>query len=66
MGAMQAQTATQIQAYARQLFEAQGPKAIAAAAQRARRLEQQKDLEQAETWRRIEAALMLMRGPRET
>jgi hypothetical protein len=58
--------ATQIQIYARQLFEAQGSKAIAAAAQRALMLEHHNDIEQAQAWRRIEAALILMRGPRET
>lgn len=58
--------ATQVQQYARQLFEAQGTKAIAAAAEKAARLERSGDAAQAQAWRRIEAALMLMRGPRET
>jgi hypothetical protein len=49
--------------YARQLFEAHGAKAIAEAAQKACTFEQQSDDEQAETWRHIEAALKLMRGP---
>jgi hypothetical protein len=49
--------------YARQLFEAHGAKAIAEAAQKATTLAQQGDEEQAETWRHIEAALKLMRGP---
>jgi hypothetical protein len=56
----------QIQFVARQLFEAQGSKAIAVAAQKAKTLERHQDADQAQTWRRIEAALMLMRGPRET
>ncbi len=56
--------ATEIQAYARQLFEAQGDKAIAEAARQAVARERQRDTEGAEMWRRIEAALMLMRGPR--
>jgi hypothetical protein len=49
--------------YARQLFEAHGPKAIAEAAQKACVFERQGDSEQAETWRHIEDALKLMRGP---
>lgn len=52
--------------YARQLFEAHGAKAIAEAAQRALRFEQQGDDEEAATWRRIEAALKLMGGARES
>ena len=55
-----------IQAYARQLYEAQGPKAIAEAAQKAASYERQGKSEEAQTWRRIEAALMLLRGPRES
>jgi hypothetical protein len=51
-----------IQDYARQLFEAHGPKAIAEAAQKASAFEQKGDREQAETWRNIEKALLLMRG----
>ena len=58
--------ATQVQLYARQLFEAQGTKAIAAAAEKAARFERSGDAEQAQALRRIEAALLLMRGPRET
>jgi hypothetical protein len=46
--------------------EAQGLKAIAEAAQKARTCEEQGDGEQARTWRRIEAALMQMRGPHES
>lgn len=52
--------------YARQLFEAHGAKAIAEAAQHALRFEQQGDDEEAATWRRIEAALKLMGGARES
>ena len=37
--------------------------AIVEAAQKARAFEEQGDKEQAQTWRRIEAALMQMRGP---
>jgi hypothetical protein len=57
--------ATEIQDYARRLLEAHGTKAIAEAAQKACACEQQGDKEQAQTWRRIEAALLLMRGPNE-
>ena len=55
--------ATDIQDYARRLFEAHGLKAISEVAQKASTLEQQGDEEQAKTWRRIEAALVQMRGP---
>ena len=53
----------EIQDYARQLLEAHGDKAIAEAAQKACALEQQGQSEEAETWRHIEAALKLIRGP---
>jgi hypothetical protein len=53
----------EIQDYARQLLEAHGDKAVAEAAQKASALEKQGDSEQAETWRHIEAAMKLMRGP---
>jgi hypothetical protein len=56
----------QVQTIARQLFEEQGAKAIAFAAQKALSLERHHDSDQSQTWRRIEAALMRMRGPRET
>jgi hypothetical protein len=52
--------------YARQLLEAHGDKALAEAAQKACALEKQGENEQAETWRRIEAALKQMRGPHVT
>jgi hypothetical protein len=54
---------TEIHDYARQLLEAHGDKAVAEAAQKASAFEKRGDTEQAETWRHIEAALMLMRGP---
>jgi hypothetical protein len=56
----------EIQDYARQLLEAHGDKAVAEAAQKACALEKQGESEQAETWRHIEAALKLMRGPHES
>jgi hypothetical protein len=52
-----------IQDYARQLLEARGDKAVAEAAQKASALEKEGKTEDAETWRRIEGALKLMRGP---
>ena len=52
--------------YARQLLEAHGDKAVAEAAQKACALEQKGQTEEADTWRHIEAALKLMRGPRES
>jgi hypothetical protein len=56
----------EIHDYARQLLEAHGDKAVAEAAQKACAFEEQGDNEQAETWRHIEAALKLMRGPHES
>jgi hypothetical protein len=53
----------EIHDYARQLLEAHGDKAVAEAAQKACTLEQKGQSEEAETWRHIEAALKLMRGP---
>jgi hypothetical protein len=49
--------------FARQMLEAHGDKAIAEAAQRACTLEKEGNREVAETWRHIEAALKMMRGP---
>ena len=51
--------------YARQLREAHGDRAIVEAAQRAVRCEERNKKEDARTWRRVEAALKVMRGPRE-
>jgi hypothetical protein len=58
--------ATEIHAHARKLLEAHGSKAIAEAARKAAELESNGDRTQAETWRRIEAALHNLRGPRQT
>ncbi len=57
--------ATEIQEHARKMWEISGPQAVAEAAQKAREFEAKGDAEQAETWRRIESALMLRKGPRE-
>ena len=49
--------------YARALFTAHGDKARAEAAHKARAFAEQGQSRQAETWRRIEAAINLMDGP---
>mgnify|MGYP001196742604 CR=1 FL=1 len=56
--------ATEIQAHARKLIEAHGDKAVAEAAQKARSFEEEGAAEQAATWRRIEAAMLRLQGPR--
>lgn len=56
--------AVEIQAHARKLMEAHGTKALAEAAQKARTFEEKGDVEQAATWRRVEAALRQLQGPR--
>jgi hypothetical protein len=53
----------EIHDYARQLMEAHGSKAIAEAARKAQACEQRGERDQAETWRHVEAALKMMRGP---
>jgi hypothetical protein len=55
-----------IQDYARQLLEAHGEKAVAEAAGKASSFEKQGNKEEAETWRKIESALVRMRGPHAT
>ena len=55
---------TMIHDYARQLLEAHGDRALVEAAQRAIAFEKQNDKPEAKTWRRVEAALKAMRGPR--
>ncbi|MCL4798786.1 MAG: hypothetical protein KJ025_04310 [Burkholderiales bacterium] len=59
-------TAADISALARHLFETQGSKAIAEAAQKAVSFERAGDQAQARTWRQVEALLLEMRGPRES
>jgi len=49
--------------YARQLLEVHGDGAVAEVAQKACACEQKGEAEDAESWRRIEAAMKLMRGP---
>jgi hypothetical protein len=56
----------EIHDYARQLLDAHGEKAVAEAARKALQCEQHGENEQAETWRQIESAIRLMRGPHES
>jgi hypothetical protein len=57
---------TEIHDYARQLLEAHGDKSVAEAAQKARACEEQGKSEEAATWRQVEAALKVMRGPHQS
>jgi hypothetical protein len=54
------------QEYARQLLEMHGDKAVVVAAQKARSFEEKGNSKEAETWRHVEAALKLMRGPNQS
>jgi hypothetical protein len=56
----------EIHTYARQLLEAHGYKAIAEAAQNANDLETKGEIELARTWRHIEEAMKIMRGPHQS
>ena len=56
----------EIQDYARQLMEMHGDKAIVRAAQQANSFEERGNKEEAKTWRRVEAALKIMRGPHQS
>lgn len=55
-----------VTAVARHLFESYGPKAIAEAAQKAASFEESGDDAQARFWRRVQGAVLEMRGPRQT
>jgi len=57
---------TDVSTLARQLFAAQGAKAIAEAAHKAESCRQAGDAEQAKIWERVEGALREMRGPTQT
>jgi hypothetical protein len=57
---------TDISTLARQLFAAQGAKAIAEAAQKAETSRRAGDAELAKIWERVEGALREMRGPNQT
>ena len=54
-----------VSAVAHDLFETQGPKAIAEAAHKAVSFENTGEKEQAKFWRRVEAVLFEIRGPRQ-
>ena len=51
---------------ARHLFEARGAAAIAEAARKAASFEEDGNAEQARFWRRVQAVLLEIRGPRQT
>jgi hypothetical protein len=55
--------ATKIHELARRLYKAHGTSAVAEAARKAVNCEKEQDQEQAQIWRRIEAALIEMKGP---
>ncbi len=57
---------TDIHDLARLLLEAHGAEAIAEAAQRAVTLEKEGKRAEAKTWRHIEEAIRMMRGPHES
>jgi hypothetical protein len=57
---------TDIAAVARNMYQAQGAKAVAEAAQNAERFKQAGDEEQAKMWQRVEIHLREMTGPRQT
>ncbi|MGD9784431.1 MAG: hypothetical protein AB7E80_07435 [Hyphomicrobiaceae bacterium] len=58
--------ATEIQEHARKLLEAHGDKAVAEAAHKAQSLAESGNTAEADVWRRIEKAMLQMRGPRST
>jgi hypothetical protein len=57
--------AADISALARHMYETEGAKAIAEAAQIAASYREAGDEKQAKTWTRVEAVLREMRGPRQ-
>jgi hypothetical protein len=57
---------TDASAIARHLFETQGARAIAEAAQKAVSFREAGDAEQEQLWRRVESALREMRGPHQS
>ena len=59
-------SSTDVSAIARHLFETQGAKAIAHAAQNADRFKEAGDAEQAKLWERVEEVLREMRGPHQS
>ena len=57
---------SEIENYARQLFDELGPRAIAVAARRATEAKESGNEGESDKWRRIEQALLNMRGPHES
>ena len=57
---------SEVELYSQQLFEELGPKAIAVAAQRAQACEDDGNSTGADTWRRVERALLERRGPHQS
>ena len=57
---------TDVSALARHLYETQGAKAIAEAAQKAESSRQAGDEAQAKLWQRVELALRELRGPHQS
>jgi len=57
---------SEVHVFARQLWSQRGQKAIAEAAHKAAEFEKKRNREEAGHWRRIEAILMQMQGPRQT
>jgi hypothetical protein len=58
--------AVEIQSHARKMLDVHGTQAILEATRKAKACERSGDNAGASDWRRIESALRLMRGPRET
>src|SRR5450759_397204 len=58
--------AIETQEYARQLLETHGDRAVVVAAKKACSFEEKGNSNEAKTWRKIETALKLMRGPRQS
>jgi hypothetical protein len=58
--------AIESQEYARQMLEAHGDKAVVVAAKKACSFEEIGNGKEAKTWRQVEAALKLMRGPHQS
>ena len=54
------------QEYAQQLTETHGDKVVVVAAKKACSFEEKGNVDESKTWRQIEAALKLMRGPRQS
>ena len=55
--------ASQVHIVAQQLLETYGSRAVSLAAQKAQELDRDGDSKQAQDWRRIEAALVVLSGP---